>query len=208
MAALQKVTAERRCFVERGRHLEYFTIFWNSLEALAALISGFMAGSVALVGFGLDSLIEVTSGAALLWRLHQDKNTLGREEADRRTLRIVGSCFLLLSAYIGYDSLSSLIKLRAPTRSLPGIAITAASLIAMPLLSLAKRRVSIGLGSTAMAAGARQTDFCTYLSGILLWRSAAQRGLRIVVGRSRVRFGHGSSHCQGRHRSVAWQGVL
>lgn len=160
--------AERSRFVERGRRLEYFTIFWNSLEALAALISGFIAGSVALVGFGLDSLIEVTSGAALLWRLHQDKDSLRREAAERFTLRIVGSCFLLLSLYIAYDSLDALLRGEAPARSLPGIVIAVASLIAMPLLSRAKRRVGAGLGSAAMAADARQTDFCTYLSAILL----------------------------------------
>jgi divalent metal cation (Fe/Co/Zn/Cd) transporter len=133
--------AERSRFVERGRRLEYFIIFWNSLEALAALISGFIAGSVALVGFGLDSLIEVTSGATLLWRLHQDMNTVRREAAERLTLRIVGSCFLMLSAYIAYDSLDALLSREAPARSLPGIVIAVASLIAMPLLSRAKRRV-------------------------------------------------------------------
>jgi divalent metal cation (Fe/Co/Zn/Cd) transporter len=160
--------AERSRFVERGQRLEYFTIFWNSLEALAALISGFIAGSVALVGFGLDSLIEVTSGAALLWRLQQDKNPLRREAAERFSLRIVGSCFLMLSAYIAYDSLDSLVSTETVARSLPGIVIASASLIVMPLLSRAKRRVSIGLGSAALAADARQTDFCTYLSGVLL----------------------------------------
>jgi len=154
--------------VERGQRLAYFTIFWNSLEALAALISGFIAGSVALVGFGLDSLIEVTSGAALLWRLRQDENALRREAAERLTLRIVGSCFLTLSAYIAYDSLYALLRSEAPAKSLPGIVIAVASLIAMPLLSRAKRRVGVGLGSAAMAADARQADFCTYLSGILL----------------------------------------
>jgi divalent metal cation (Fe/Co/Zn/Cd) transporter len=161
-------TAERSRFVERGRRLEYFTIFWNSLEALAALISGVIAGSVALVAFGLDSLIEVTSGAALLWRLHQDKNALRREAADRLTLRIVGSCFLVLSAYIAYESLAAILRREPPARSLPGIAIAVASLIAMPLLSRAKRLVGVALGSAAMAADARQTDFCTYLSAILL----------------------------------------
>jgi divalent metal cation (Fe/Co/Zn/Cd) transporter len=165
---LQGATVERGRFVERGRRLEYFTIFWNGLEALAALISGFVAGSVALVGFGLDSLIEVTSGAALLWRLHRDENTSLRETAERLTLRIVAACFLILCAYIAYDSLDSLVTRQAPARSLPGIVIAVASLIAMPLLSRAKRRVSIGLGSAAMAADARQTDFCTYLSAILL----------------------------------------
>jgi hypothetical protein len=86
---------------------------------------------VALVGFGLDSLIEVTSGFALLWRLHQDKNTLRREEAERLTLRIVGLCFPMLSAYIAYDSLDALLSREAPARSLPGIVIALASLIAM-----------------------------------------------------------------------------
>lgn len=154
--------------MERGRRLEYLTISWNSLEALAALVSGSVAGSVALVGFGLDSLIEVTSGAALLWRLHQDREPLKREVAERLALRIVGSCFLALAAYIGYDSLSSLFTREAPQRSLPGIAIAAASLIVMPLLSRAKRKVSAGIGSAAMAADARQTDFCAYLAAILL----------------------------------------
>ena len=120
------------------------------------------------MGFGLDSLIEVTSGTALLWRLHQDKNTLRREAAERLTLRIVGSYFLMFSAYIAFDSLDALLSGKAPERSLPGIVGAVASLIAMPLLSRAKRRVGAGLGSAAMAADARQADFCTYLSGILL----------------------------------------
>ena len=165
---IHSAIAERGRLVERGRRLEYFTIIWNSLEALAALISGFMAGSVALIGFGLDSLIEVTSGVALLWRLHHDKNILRRDEAERLTLRIVGSCFLSLAVYVLYDSLSSLLRREGPERSLSGIVIATASLIAMPLLSRAKRRVGIGLGSAAMAADARQTEFCTYLSAILL----------------------------------------
>jgi divalent metal cation (Fe/Co/Zn/Cd) transporter len=164
----QATTTERCHFVERGRRLEYFTILWNSLEGLTALISGFIAGSVALVGFGMDSLIEVTSGAALLWRLDRDGNTVSREKAEQLTIRIVGSCFLLLSVYIAYDSLHSLVKGQAPARSLPGIVIAAASLIAMPLLSRAKKRISVGLGSAAMAADARQADFCAYLSAILL----------------------------------------
>ena len=164
----ESIAAERSRLVEHGRRLEYFTIFWNSLEALAALISGVFAGSVALVGFGLDSLIEVTSGAALLWRLRQDENALRREVAERLTLRIVGSCFLTLSAYIAYDSLAALLQREAPAKSLPGIVIAVASLIAMPLLSRAKRRVGVGMGSAAMSADARQADFCTYLSGILL----------------------------------------
>jgi divalent metal cation (Fe/Co/Zn/Cd) transporter len=164
----EMASTERIRLVESGRRLQYITIAWNSLEALGALISGFLAGSVALIGFGFDSLIEVTSGAAVLWRLHQDRIVQRREAADRLALRVVGSCFLALSIYVAFDSLHSLVEKEAPARSVPGIVIAAASLIAMPMLARAKRRIGIGLGSAAIAADARQTDFCTYLSGILL----------------------------------------
>src|SRR5580765_8123702 len=94
-------TLNRRQLVRRGERLEYFTIAWNSLEALVSIVAGLIAGSVSLVGFGLDSLIEVTSGAALLWRLHHDLDPSRREQIERKTLRIVGMCFLALSVYIG-----------------------------------------------------------------------------------------------------------
>ncbi len=162
------MTSDRVQLVKRGRRLEYFTILWNSLEAVAALISGLIAGSVALVSFGLDSFIEVASGAALLWRLQQDTDLARREKAERLTVRMVGFCFLLLSAYVVYESVNALITRKSPEKSPVGIAIAVASLVVMPLLSRAKRRVSAGIGSAAMAADARQTDFCAYLSGILL----------------------------------------
>ncbi len=162
------MASDRVQLVKCGRRLEYFTILWNSLEAVAALISGLIAGSVALVSFGLDSFIEVASGAALLWRLQQDTDLASREKAECVTVRMVGICFLLLSAYVAYESVSSLITRQSPEKSPVGIAIAVASLVAMPLLSRAKRRVSAGIGSAAMAADARQTDFCAYLSGILL----------------------------------------
>lgn len=127
-----------------------------------------MAGSVSLIGFGLDSLIEVTSGAALLWRLHHDLNPYRREHVERITVRIVGWCFVALAAYVGYDSLFTLIRHQEPERSIPGIVLAAVSLVVMPLLARAKRRVARGLGSAAMHADSRQTDFCTYLSAILL----------------------------------------
>jgi divalent metal cation (Fe/Co/Zn/Cd) transporter len=94
------------------------------------------------------------------------RTSCGAKGPEKLTLRIVGSCFLMLSAYIAYDSLDSLLRRKVPARSLPGVAIAVASLIAMPLLSRAKRRVGVALGSAAMAADARQTDFCTYLSAI------------------------------------------
>jgi divalent metal cation (Fe/Co/Zn/Cd) transporter len=154
--------------VRRGRRLEYFTIAWNSLEGLVAILSGLIAGSIALVGFGFDSLIEVTSGAALLWRLSADVNEEKRERMEAVTLRVVGVCFLALAAYVAYDSVSALLRREPPQESLPGIILAIASLIAMPLLARAKRRVAKGINSGAMFADARQTDFCVYLSAILL----------------------------------------
>ena len=133
-----------------------------------SIAAGFIAGSVSLVGFGLDSLIEVTSGAALLWRLHHDFNPSRREQVERATLRIVGWCFIALAAYMLYESGSTLIRHEAPERSIPGIVIAAVSVVVMPILAKAKRRVAAGIGSGAMHADSRQTDFCTYLSAILL----------------------------------------
>jgi divalent metal cation (Fe/Co/Zn/Cd) transporter len=165
---MDAVTLTRPDFVRRGRRLEYFTIGYNSLEGVVSVIAGLIAGSVSLVGFGLDSAIEVASGAALLWRLHHDLNPSRREQAERTTLRIVGWCFLALAAYIAYESASTLILREAPERSIPGILIAAISVVVMPLLARAKRRVAAGIGSGAMHADSRQTDFCTYLSAILL----------------------------------------
>ena len=158
----------RQDLVRRGQHLEYFTIVYNSLEGLVSIVAGLIAGSVSLIGFGLDSLIEVTSGAALLWRLHHDWNPSRREQVERITLRIVGGCFVALAGYIAYESGSTLIGHQAPERSIPGIIVAAVSVVVMPLLARAKRRVATGIGSQAMSADSKQADFCTYLSAILL----------------------------------------
>jgi divalent metal cation (Fe/Co/Zn/Cd) transporter len=158
----------RASLVRRGRRLEYFTIAWNSLEGLVAILSGLIAGSIALVGFGFDSLIEVTSGAALLWRLSADANEEKRERIEAVTLRIVGVCFIALTFYVSYESITALLRREPPERSAPGIVLAAVSLIVMPLLARAKRRVARGINSCAMFADARQTDFCIYLSAILL----------------------------------------
>src|SRR5713101_7425173 len=105
---------ERSKLVTRGRRLEYFTITYNSLEGLIAVVAGLMAGSIAQVDFGFDSLIEVTSAAALVWRLHTDADESRRERVEAITLRIVGVCFLLLAAYVSYDSIKSLIWREEP----------------------------------------------------------------------------------------------
>ncbi len=158
----------RSRLVLRGKRLEYFTVLYNCLEGLLSIAAGILAGSVSLVGFGLDSAIEVTSGAATLWRLRRDFDPARREHAERVTLRVVAWCFFALAAYIAYDSGSCLLRREAPERSIFGIGIAGASLVAMPLLARAKRRVAAGIDSAAMRADARQTDFCMYLSAILL----------------------------------------
>jgi len=158
----------RARLVKRGRRLEYFTIGYNSLEGLVAILAGLIAGSIALVSFGFDSLIEVTSGAVLLWRLHADVDEAQRERVEVSALRIVGICFLVLAVYVSYDSVKSLWRHEAPEKSLPGIILAIASLIIMPLLVRGKRRVARGLSSGAMMADAKQTELCTYLSAILL----------------------------------------
>src|SRR5580704_13362164 len=161
-------TLERPAAVLRGRRLEYLTVVWNTLEGLVAVVAGIVAGSISLVGFGIDSFIEVTSGSVLLWRMSVDSDVNRREANEKRALRIVGACFLLLGAYIAYDSISDLWSKRAPEHSIAGIVLACASLVVMPLLSRAKRKVGRALGSAAMHADAKQTEFCTYLSAILL----------------------------------------
>jgi len=145
-----------------GRRLEYLTIGWNSLEAVAALVAGLIAGSVALVGFGFDSVIEVSSGAIILWRL------VSGEHRERLALKLVGVSFLVLAAYITFDAGKSLWLRQPPEASFVGIFIAALSLIVMPLIARAKRKVAAALNSGAMQADSRQTDICAYLSAILL----------------------------------------
>jgi divalent metal cation (Fe/Co/Zn/Cd) transporter len=158
----------RTVAVRRGRRLEYFTVAWNALEGLVAILAGALAGSISLVGFGMDSFIEVTSGAALLWRMSLDADVQQRERNERRALKIVGTCFLALAAYITCESATDLWSRKAPEHSIPGILLACVSLVVMPLLSRAKRRVGRALNSAAMHADAKQAEFCTCLSAILL----------------------------------------
>lgn len=159
---------DRKVLVERGRRLEYLTLAWNCFEAAVALASGLLAGSVALVGFGLDSVIETASAAILLWRLRADADTQRRERTERTAHRLVGVGFVLLAAYVAVESVRALWMRAQPESSLPGILIAAAAVIVMPLLARAKRRVARQLASGAMHADSRQADFCMYLSAILL----------------------------------------
>jgi divalent metal cation (Fe/Co/Zn/Cd) transporter len=165
---MEENKASRQDFVRQGVRLQYFTIIYNCLEGFISLVAGLFAGSVSLIGFGFDSMIEVASGAIVLRRLRLDHQLTLREAHERKTLHAVGWCFIILAIYILYDSGSTLMRQEPPERSIPGIILAAVSIIVMPLLAAAKRRVAVGIGSAAVKADSRQTDFCTYLSAVLL----------------------------------------
>jgi len=159
---------DRHAVVRHGLRLTWATIAYNSLEALFALGAGLAASSVVLVGFGFDSVIELGSSIAGLWRLWADATTGNRLQAERHSLLMIGIAFLLLSAYLLVDASRTLLTRTPPDESRLGLLIACGSLIAMPLLARAKRRVAAQLASRALTAEARQTQICTYLSAILL----------------------------------------
>jgi divalent metal cation (Fe/Co/Zn/Cd) transporter len=163
-----EIALDRQAVTRRGKQLEYFTIAWNSLEGLVAVVAGALAGSISLVAFGIDSFIEVTSGSVLLWRMSVDADVRKRERREKLSLRIVGVCFLALAAYVGYESISDLVGKKVSEHSILGIVLACVSLVVMPLLSRAKKKVGKELGSGAMHADSKQADFCVYLSVILL----------------------------------------
>jgi divalent metal cation (Fe/Co/Zn/Cd) transporter len=160
--------SDRATLVKKGRRLATFTIVWNSFEGLIAIASGIIAASIALVGFGFDSGIEVLSGLIMWVRLSLDANEARREKIENISHRLVGVSFLILSAYVGFDSISMLLNHEPPRKSVIGIALAVLSLIVMPWLANQKRKVAAAINSRSLAADAKQTDFCVYLSGILL----------------------------------------
>ena len=162
MSAIVPTTILKSNYVRLGRRLAYLTIGWNSLEGIIAVGAGILAGSIALVGFGVDSVIEVSSGAIILWRLASG------EHRERLALRLVGFSFVALAGYVAFDAVKSLIYRELPEASYVGIAVAALSLVVMPVLARAKRKVAAELNSNAMKADSRQTDLCAYLSAILL----------------------------------------
>jgi hypothetical protein len=200
-------TPNRQDLVRRGQRLEYFTIAYNSVEGLVSIVAGLIAGSVSLIGFGLDSAIEVASGAALLWRLHHDLNRSRREQVERITLRIVGWCFVALALYIAYES-GSTDPARTTGTEHPR--------------NHRRRRLGGGdavVGTSEAAGCCRnrkrgherrfQTGRFLHLPvGDPVGRLASQCGLGLVVGRSGGGAGDGSDHRQGRHRRNQGQGVL
>src|SRR5437763_16415120 len=150
---------DRVLHTRAGRRVEYFSIAWTSLEAVIGITIGILAGSVALIGFGADSVIEVASSCVLLWRL-----AASSDEREKRAHRLVGACFFALAAYIAIDASVDLLKHEAPRVTYFGILYAGACVVVMPLLARAKRRVAVRLNSNALHADSHQSDICAYLS--------------------------------------------
>jgi divalent metal cation (Fe/Co/Zn/Cd) transporter len=150
--------------------LTALTIGWNSLEAAIAIVSGWLAGSIALVGFGLDSVVEVSSAAVIVWRLSRHSaDHAANERAEKRAVRLIALSFLAIAVYVTYDSVTKLLGIgEKPEHSAVGLALVALSLIVMPSLAWAKRKVAAGLSSVALKADAAETQLCTYLSAVVL----------------------------------------
>jgi divalent metal cation (Fe/Co/Zn/Cd) transporter len=168
VSAPGEIVAARTEDYRRALSLEYFTIGWNLVEAVVALAAGGITGSIALIGFGLDSLIEVTSAGTLVWRLRLAGDPDRELDAEKRALRIVGYTFFALAAYITYQASSILVRRAAPEESHLGIALAAVSLIVMPWLGFAKKKLARRLGSRALDADGTETLVCSYLSLTLL----------------------------------------
>lgn len=155
--------ARRLRFERYARLLAYATIAWNVIEAVVAISSGVAAGSVALVGFGLDSVVEVGSAVVVAWQFHG--NSHAKEE---RALRLIAISFFVLGAYVAFESARALLTGEHPDTSVAGLVIATLSLAVMPLLAFGKRRTAAALGSRTVAADSKQTLLCTYLSAVLL----------------------------------------
>lgn len=160
-----KCSAARASDARAGRRLEYISLAWTVAEAVIGVGAGIAAGSIALIGFGVDSVIEGASSGILLWRLQAHE---ADEHREQLALKLVGGSFFLLAAYIAFDAAKSLLQHEAPHVSVVGIVLSTLALVIMPLLARAKRRVAARLESSALLADSRQTDLCAYLSAILL----------------------------------------
>jgi len=151
--------------IQRGRRLEYLSIGWTCIEAVVSFVCGYLAASVSLIGFGVDSGIEVFSSLVVLWRLAWSGRGVERE---RTALKLIGLSFFALSAYIAFDATHDLLTRQAPRVSYVGMGFLALAIVVMLLLARAKRRLAVGLNSRAMQADSRQSSFCAYLSAIAL----------------------------------------
>ncbi|HET6740440.1 MAG TPA: cation transporter [Kribbella sp.] len=155
---------ERKRLGRRAQLLAGASVTYNVIEAVVAVSSGLVAGSVALVGFGLDSVVEVSSGLIILWQFRHPLP----ESRERKALRLLAFSFFALAAYVGFESIRALVTGAHSETSTVGIGLAIASLIVMPFLSWAQRRTGKALGSKAVVADSTQTLLCTYLSAVLL----------------------------------------
>lgn len=182
----------RRVAVRRSRLLNRVTIGWNVAEGVIAVVAGVVAGSVSLVGFGLDSGIEVSAAVILTWRLAMESRTGCMADFDRRATRMIAVSFGVLAVYVGVESVRDLVAQKMPEASTVGILLAAMSLLVMPLLARAKRRLAPVLGSQAAVSEANQTRLCAILSAVLLvglglnaalgwWWADPTAGLAIAV---------------------------
>lgn len=175
-------TLTRPALLRRGVLLEYFTVGWNILEGLVAIVAGLVSGSVALVAFGVDSFVETISGVVLIWRLRTEERGDLDEEAlervERRAELLVGAAFMLLAAYVAFESVRTLLAAEEPEASPVGIVLTAVSIGVMLWLAKAKRETGEALGSRALIADSKQTRACWYLSAVAL----VGLGLNAVLG--------------------------
>jgi divalent metal cation (Fe/Co/Zn/Cd) transporter len=147
----------------RAFALEGLTVAWNTVEAAVALVAGIVAGSIALVGFGLDSLVEIFAAGVVIWQLRGVS-----EDRERHALRLIAVSFFALAAYVTIEALRDLLLRHEPATSTPGIVLAVASLAVMPSLALAKRRAGQRLGNPVLVADSIETLLCAYLSAILL----------------------------------------
>jgi divalent metal cation (Fe/Co/Zn/Cd) transporter len=164
-----QITGHRAALLRRAWWLAVFTVAWNLAEGAVAVTAAALAGSRALIGFGADSFVESASAAVLIWRLRAEQRSPERaEHVEQRALRIIGVAFLALAALVGIESVRSLVAGEQPDVSRIGIVLTAVSLIVMPVLARAKRRVGLELGSRSVEADSQQTMACVYLSAVVL----------------------------------------
>jgi len=154
----------RRSLARRVRLLVGATITYNVVEAVVALTAGTIASSAALIGFGLDSIVEVASATAVAWQF----SVSDHERRERAALRVIAVSFFALAVYVSYEAVSALIGGQRADHSSVGIALAALSLLVMPVLSAAQRRAGRALGSRSAVADSKQTLLCTYLSAVLL----------------------------------------
>jgi len=169
MAQTTTTASRREALVRRALALAVFTVCWNIVEGVVALAAAAAAGSPALAGFGVDSFVELLSAAVLIWRLRVEQRSPERvEQVERRAVRLIGVAFLALAALVGIESMRSLVAGDEPDTSAVGIALTAVSIVVMPILARAKRRVGAEMGDRSVEADSNQTWACVALSAVVL----------------------------------------